>query len=130
MWIIQNSARKNNRLPIFYKAFQVNKEIEKCVIRISALGIFDIKVNGYEIEDYFMPGWTNYNHYANICSYDITQYIKKDNILAIMLAEGWYSGRLGYTRKANVYGETNAIYAEVVLCYCDGSEEKFSTDET
>ena len=130
MWIIQNSSCKNNRLPIYYKAFQLDKKIEKCVLRVSALGIFHVKINGHEIEDYFMPGWTNYNHYANICSYDITEYVKKDNVLAIMLAEGWYSGRLGYTRAANVYGKTNAIYAEVVLCYGDGSEEKFSTDET
>ena len=130
MWIIESLEKSNTHLPIFYKRFTIGEKLDNCVINISALGIFNIKINGCEIEEYFMPGWTNYNHYVHLCSYDLTKYLKKDNLLEITLADGWYSGRLGYTTKANVYGKTNTLFAEIVLCYQDGRQEKIAADES
>ena len=130
MWIIESIGKENSNLPIFYKKFSVDKKIKKCVLKISALGVFSIKINGKEIADYFMPGWTNYNHYVHLCDYDLTKYIKKVNLLEVTLADGWYSGKLGYTRKTKVYGETNALFAELILSYQNGEEEKIETDES
>ncbi len=130
MWIVRDFEKENKNLPIFYKKFIIQKKVTKCVLQISALGIFDIKINGKQVPDYFMPGWTNYNHYIHLCSYDITKYIQKENLLEITLAEGWYSGMLGYTRKSKVYGEINALFAELILSFKDGSEKRIETDET
>ena len=77
-----------------------------------------------------MPGWTNYNQYIHLCSYDLTPYLKEENLLEVTLSDGWYSGRLGYTRKSKVYGDAMALYADLTLCYQDGEEETLSTDET
>ena len=130
MWIIRNLEDTTENLPIFYKRFRVDKKAAKCVMEISALGIFNVKINGEEIPDYFMPGWTNYNKYVHICSYDLTKFLRQDNLLEITLADGWYSGRLGYTKVANVYGKINALFAKLVLSYEDGTDEVISTDET
>ena len=132
MWIVRDNEKQNqdSGLPIFIKTFTVEKEVARCIIDISALGIFNVKINGYEIDDYFMPGWTNYNRYVHLCSYDLTKRIKKENLLEITLADGWYSGRLGYTRLAKVYGEINALFALLKIDYKDGSKEEIATDET
>ena len=130
MWIIRENNEQYGYLPTFYKRFFVEKTLQRCTLRISALGIFRIKINGCEIEDYFMPGWTNYNRYIHLCHYDLTPYLQAENLLEVTLAEGWYSGRLGYTRKSKVYGEQNALFAELTLAYADGEVKMLPTDET
>jgi alpha-L-rhamnosidase len=99
-------------------------------MKISALGIFHVSVNGKEIEEYFMPGWTNYHQYVRLCTYDITEQIQTKNLLEITLSEGWYAGRLGYTKQSKVYGDTPKLYAEILIDYADGSTESFCTDES
>ena len=129
MWIVRESE-KNKNLPIFYKRFTLEKTIDKCVMEISALGIFHIKINGVDVRDYFMPGWTNYHRYVHLCSYDLTEYLQTENVLEITLADGWYSGRLGYTRTAQVYGSQNALFATLTLTYTDGTKQQIETDES
>ena len=129
MWIVSNH-KKDKNLPIFYKKFTVGKRIKKCEIKVSALGIFSLKLNGFEVEEYYMPGWTNYNQYVHICSYELTEYIQAENLLEITVADGWYSGKLGYTRKCNVYGKGTALYAELILTYENGATERIVTDKT
>ena len=130
MWIVREFEKTNKNLPIFYKKFTVGNKIEKCELKISALGIFSVKINGRVIDEYFMPGWTNYNEYVHLCTYDLTRFLKgKDNLLEVTISDGWYTGRLGYTRKSHVYGEKEALFAEIVLSYKNGKEEKISTDE-
>ena len=130
MWIIRDLATQGEYLPTFYKRFSVKKPLRRCALRISCLGIFHIKINGQAIEDYFMPGWTNYNQYIHLCSYDLTPYLEEENLLEVTLSDGWYSGRLGYTRKSQVYGDKMALYADLTLSYEDGEEEAFATDES
>ncbi len=77
-----------------------------------------------------MPGWTNYNKYVHLCEYDLTNLLQKDNLLEVTLSDGWYSGRLGYTRQSKVYGNVMALYAELLLSYCDGTQEVMDTDES
>lgn len=128
MWITRDFNLKEKRLPVFYKQFRIDKEVAEGAMKISALGIFRIKINGVEIDDYFMPGWTNYNKFVSLCSYDLTEYLKKDNLLEITVADGWYAGRLGYNNKSHVYGKVKALYAELTLSYADGTEETVVTD--
>ncbi|MBQ7374177.1 MAG: family 78 glycoside hydrolase catalytic domain [Clostridia bacterium] len=130
MWITDNIKQPNNHLPIFYKKFKAEKALKKCLLKISALGIFSIRINGFKISDYFMPGWTNYNEYVNLCHYDLTGFITKDNLLEVTLADGWYSGRLGYVKRAKIYGDINALYAELDMEFFDGETRSLQTDNT
>ena len=129
MWIVRSVEDQGGYLPTFYRQFSVKRPLQSCALRISALGIFHIKINGQEIADYFMPGWSNYNQYVHICPYDLTPYLKEENVLEVTLSDGWYSGKLGYTRKSKVYGDVMALFAELTLSYQDGEMEKIVTDE-
>ena len=70
MWIKQSKEAENGGLPSFIREFGLKKELGHAELAITATGIFSAKINGREIPDLFMPGWTNYNKYVNLCVYD------------------------------------------------------------
>ena len=132
MWIKrQSEQRKNNYLPVFLKNFSLdkNKKVVSCLLKITATGIFDIVFNGEEFGDYFMPGWANYNKYINECEYDLTERLKKENEIFVTVANGWYSGKLGYGAGPNYYGDKKRLKAEIIIEYSDKTMQKIETDE-
>ena len=56
----------------------LHKKIVKAELEISALGIFHIEINGKEISEYFMLGYTNYHKFVNLCAYDVTDMLDKE----------------------------------------------------
>ena len=130
MWIARDLDKTNKNVSVFYKDFSVNSPIQSCKLKISALGIFNVKINGREIEEYFMPGWSNYNKYVHLCEYDVTEMIKESNLIEVALADGWYSGRIGYGQGPNVYGDINALFAEIILTFKDGTTQVVETDQS
>lgn len=137
MWItIHKNDKKIDKssmgMPLtrFIRRFYCNKKVVKAELKISALGIFRIEINGKEIDEYFMPGYTNYNKYVMLCTYDLTEYIATENRISVTVGDGWFAGRLGYIAKREIFGTETRLYAELRLVYEDGAEEVFETDET
>ena len=134
MWIKRvNKYEKSNMeettKPRFVKRFQTLQSVSKATLEISALGIFSLEINGRRIQEYFMPGYTNYNKFVNLCTYDLTQDIQKDNFLCVTVADGWFSGRLGYFR-AKMFGTELCLYARLTLDFEDGSTQVIQSDES
>ena len=137
MWIKQAVAVEKGYVtekskPRFVKKFSLTqnmKNIVKAELEISALGIFSLQINGRTVPDYFMPGCTNYNKFVYLCRYDLTQDMQANNLLCITVADGWYSGRLGYYR-AKVFGTELCAYAKLVITYQDGATQIIQTDES
>ncbi|MHC4682569.1 MAG: alpha-L-rhamnosidase N-terminal domain-containing protein, partial [Planctomycetota bacterium] len=47
--------------PYLRKGFVVNKPVERATVYASALGLYELHVNGKRVgKDYFTPGWTDY----------------------------------------------------------------------
>lgn len=137
MWICvhKDNKKSDNKLvatPLtrFLRRFSCEKKVTKAELKISALGIFRIEINGREIDEYFMPGYTNYNKYVLMCTYDLTADIQKDNRIAITVGDGWFAGRLGYVAKRAIFGDETRLYAKLRLVYEDGTEEFIETDES
>lgn len=130
MWITIRKDVDIEGLPIFQKKFTLNGDLVRCKLKITATGIFEIKINGHVIPDLFMPGWSNYVKYIDVCEYDITEYIVKENTISVTVANGWYSGKLGYGNRTNVFGDMKRLFAEIDLSYADGKKEKIETDES
>lgn len=129
MWIKQSKEAENGGLPSFSRNFGLKKELGRAELAITSTGIFSVKINGNEIPDLFMPGWTNYNKYVNLCVYDITDFLVKDNKIEVTVANGWYRGKLGCCTKTDVYGDELRLFARIKLCYRGGDEEVIETDE-
>jgi alpha-L-rhamnosidase len=123
----------------FRKEFAAAKPIRRATIYATALGIYELQLNGRRVgEAYFAPGWCDYHHRAYYNTYDVTALVKKgSNALGAWVADGWYSGYLGFGLLTGMgterigrytYGKTPAFMAQLELEYADGSRETILTD--
>lgn len=123
---------KNNSLPpeVFVKTFEVKQDVSNAVLSVSALGIYELYINGKKVGDsYFAPGYTDYNKYVQYQTYDITDYLcVGENRVEILVANGWYLGTLG--NKNNRYGKKRAVIATVTFTDNSGKKMHLSTDES
>ncbi|WP_049827437.1 family 78 glycoside hydrolase catalytic domain [Paenibacillus maysiensis] len=132
-WItVHNEGREE--VPIFRKYFKVQGEVAKARIYASALGVYELSLNGNKVGDYyFTPGWTSYHHRIQYQAYDITELLKQtkeDNKLDMTVANGWFKGIFGLESSPNNYGDKIAAIAYVRVEYEDGSIEEFGTDNS
>ena len=125
----------------YRKEFQATKEVKRAMVYATALGIYELHLNGRRVGDaYFAPGWTDYSQRAYYHTYDVTSMIiPGDNAMGAWVADGWYSGYVGFglltgmgTEKTGryIYGKTPAVMAQLEIEYTDGSRETIVTDRS
>lgn len=121
----------NYKLPIARKDISLRKELESAVVNISGLGHFDFFINGEKVENHFLDaGWTNYAKTALYVTFDVTDYLKKDNTLSVMLGNGFYNiPRERYFKQLISFGAPKVKMC-MHLKYKDGSTEEVVTDKT
>ncbi|MCX6951514.1 MAG: family 78 glycoside hydrolase catalytic domain, partial [Verrucomicrobia bacterium] len=140
-----HTDRKTLHLPAprhYRKEFTATKTVRRAVVHASALGIYDLYCNGQRVGDaFFQPGWSDYLKRAYYRSHDVTALLRSGgaNALGVVVAEGWYSGYVGYAllvgygpNKAGryFYGKTPAIQAQLEIDYTDGTHETVITDSS
>lgn len=128
-WITYDKAPDG--VSVFGKNFKAEKQIKSARLYITAQGMYEAHLNGKRVgEDFLEPGWTSYN--SRICyrTYDITEYLAKDNTIEVTVADGWYSGMFGFFHKRNHYGDKTALFAMIRLVYADRSVQTISTDKS
>lgn len=89
---IQPKQSMGEVCPIYRKCFSVGDEtIKEAKLVVTALGVYQIRLNGRKITDsVLMPGWTSYQKRLQVQTYDITEYLRKENNLEITVGKGWY----------------------------------------
>lgn len=114
------------------KEFVVEKPVKRAVAYASALGNYELHLNGRAMGDaHFAPGWTDYNTRVYYNTFDVTDQLKKGfNTLGGILADGWYSGHIGWGRLRDHYGKNTRFAAQLYIEYTDGSTETVVTDRT
>jgi alpha-L-rhamnosidase len=123
----------------YRKEFAAAKNVRRATIYATALGIYELHLNGQRVGDaLFAPGWTDYHQRAYYWTYDVTPLVRKgENALGAWLADGWYSGYIGFgllmglgTEKVGryTYGKTPGLMAQLEIEYTDGSREIIVTD--
>lgn len=97
-----NATGEDIALPVFRKVIELEKPVKQGILQTSALGIYDIYVNGARVEGHELkPGWTDYRKEVTYQSSDITSLLHEgENEIQIQLSLGWWSG--GINR--NAYG--------------------------
>ncbi len=140
-----HTDRKTLHLPAprhYRKEFLTAKTVKRAVVYASALGIYDLYCNGRLVGDaFFQPGWSDYLQRAYYRSHDVTAFVRGGgaNALGAVVAEGWYSGYVGYGLLVGYgpnrvgryfYGQTPAFKAQLEIDYTDGSHETVATDAT
>jgi alpha-L-rhamnosidase len=125
-WIGSDKSRQNLNLPppaFLRTTFPVEKPVRRATLYATALGIFDIHLNGQRVsDDYFDPGWTDYTRRVYYRAFDVTSQVRAgDNALGAILADGWYSGYIGFGKKRDHYGTKPRFRALLHLELADGS---------
>jgi len=110
-------------------AFRVVRPVRAATLYATALGIFDLHLNGKRVsDDRFNPGWTDYNKRVYSRAYDVTGLLREgDNALGAILGDGWYSGYLGFQRVRDHYGKRPRFRGSLHLEYADGTAEDIAT---
>lgn len=125
----------------YRKEFTAPKQVRRATIYATALGIYELYLNGQRVGDaHFAPGWTDYHQRAYYWTYDVTPQVKRGgNALGAWLADGWYSGYIGFGLLTGIgtehigrytYGKTPALIAQLEIEYSDGSRETVVTDKS
>ena len=125
----------------YRKEFSAGKKIRRATVYATALGIYELHLNGQRVGDArFAPGWTDYHQRAYYQTYDVTPLVKRgENAIGAWVADGWYSGYIGFgllvglgTEQAgrDTYGKTPALMAQLEIEYTDGSREIIPTDKS
>lgn len=96
-------------LCLFRKSF-IADDIRTASISITALGIFDLYINGKRIGktngsyDELKPGWSDFRKRVLYYTYDISDDIRSgENTVLVAVAPGWYNGRIAL----GTYGKTH-----------------------
>lgn len=97
---------------------------------VTAHGIYDLTVNGTRPDDRVLaPEHTPYGAIQLYQTYDITALVSAGgNALGVVLADGWWTGRIGTTGDSCQYGTTLGLLLDVELAYVDGTCERFSAE--
>lgn len=121
--------------PIFYKDFACKKEVKQARIYATALGVYEININGIKVSDsFFAPGWTNYRKRLQYQTYDVTKQLafaeNEQKRIEIMVGNGWYKGILGFMNASCHYGNQVAALLELHIWYENGIKEVIKTDRS
>jgi alpha-L-rhamnosidase len=123
----------------YRKGFTAAKPVKRATLHFSALGLAEFHLNGQRVGDaWFESGWADYHQRAYYRTHDVTRLLSRgENCLGAIVADGWYSGYVGYgllvglgPNKAGryFYGKTPALLAQLDIEYGDGTRETVITD--
>jgi alpha-L-rhamnosidase len=118
--------------PYLRNNFTLNKKIKRAVVYASALGLYELYINGSRVgDDYFTPGWTDYNKRVYYRGYDVSSLLKKgQNAIGAILAEGWYAGGIAWCDTRENYGGKLRFIGQLEVEYADGTKQTIKTDES
>lgn len=110
-------------VPMLTRSFSIDKPVARARLYISALGLYDASINGRRVgDDYFRPGWTDYRKRIQYQTYDVTSHLhQSENQIDVLLADGWYCGRIAHLERGLLYGTKPALLAQLEMTHTDGS---------
>ncbi len=128
-----DSLPNNEGISCFKKEIVIDKELASAAVTATALGIFEIYVNGVRVGnngvyDELKPYWTEYKKRVFAFTYDITDLLQQGtNVIVAEVSSGWYCGRISF----GSYGYKHpAFCGEISLDFADGSNDAVCTDES
>lgn len=117
--------------PLFRRRLKLTEPIRRARLYICGLGLYEAYLNGEKVgAEYLAPFYNDYNLWLQYQTYDVTkQLLEGENVLGVMLGNGWYKGRFGFVDQMDqLYGDTFRLIAELHLTYESGRSEVIATD--
>ncbi|MDO4283858.1 MAG: family 78 glycoside hydrolase catalytic domain [Eubacteriales bacterium] len=137
-WITCDNNEK--RHPFFEKEIAPSKKVTSARLYLCGLGLYEAY---YQIagknqeecrigEEYLTPYSNDYDQWVQYQTFDVTNMVQHPGKLRILLGNGWYKARFGFTafEDKGFYGDSWKLIAELHLVYEDGSSEIIGTDDS
>ena len=101
-------------LPYLRKTFTVAKPVAKATLYATALGLYELRLNGRRVGDHILaPEWTDYAKRLRYQEYDVTALLASgQNVLGAQVANGWYAGHIG-NGGFQRWGKSPALFAQL-----------------
>lgn len=113
------------------KSFQINHPIKCATAYASALGLYELRLNGQRVgENILAPEWTSYRNRVQYQTYDVTALLHQgDNAIGALLGEGWYAGRLMAGGRFP-YGDHPSFLMQLEVEFTNGKTQMIVTDDS
>jgi alpha-L-rhamnosidase len=125
-------SRRQAPSPLVRRAFEIPTAVVRARLYVTALGLHRMTINGKPVsDDLLAPGWTTYRRRLLADTYDVTSLLTKGpNVIAGVLADGWYRGRIGWDRENDRghYGTEVGLIAQLEVDLADGTSRRIATD--
>ena len=131
-WQGQWIAMEGDAHPLLRRRFALAKPVVQARLYICGLGLYEASINGQPVTDeHFAPFYDSYQYLIQYQTWDVTDTLRTENELQVMLGGGWYCGRFGFEYPhGKLYGEKMQLLAELHVAYEDGTTEVIVSDES
>lgn len=124
--------------PLLKKSFTIKKQIKKATVYATALGLYELRINGKKVGDYVLaPEWTDYNKRIQYQTFDVTGFLNQgENVIGATLADGWYMGFFAQwgsktPNRGENYGSLDRkLLVQLEIVTTDDQTDTVITDET
>jgi alpha-L-rhamnosidase len=119
------------------RAFRLNARAKRAIIYASALGVYELRINGRRVGDQLLaPEFTDYHARTQYQAYDVTALLRAgDNAIGATVGDGWYAGGIGLgqaliKKPRNIYGDHPRFIAQLEIESADGKKNRIVTDDS
>lgn len=127
-------AQRQSPPPLLRREFAIPAAVATARLHVTSLGVHRMTINGRPVSDHLLaPGWTTYRQRLLADTYDVTSLLGAGpNVIAAVLGDGWYRGRLGWDREGDRcrYGREVGLIAQLELELVDGTTRRIATDSS
>ncbi len=121
--------RKAEGMPMFRKEFAVNGAVKSAKLYSTALGNYNVFINGQRVGnlqddgtmayDELMPGWTDYRKTLFYMTHDVTSLITEGtNAIGAQVSNGWWAGDISH----GVYGNPKLAFMGKLVIELESGE--------
>jgi alpha-L-rhamnosidase len=124
------SSDDHRPCPLLRRSFELGAEVARARLWVTSAGIHELFLNGERVGDRrFRPGYTDYRRRLYVDCHDVTAQLRPGrNTLGALLADGWFSGYIGFERRRELYGRQLALRAQLEVELTDGSRVVLASD--
>ncbi len=125
------NPKKRQQASYLRRKFSIDKKVTSATLILTACGLYQANINGRSVDDQvFMPGFTDYDNRLQYQTYDVTDLITQgQNVIGVMLGDGWFRGNVGIFSKRNLFGEKVKLLSILEIDFEDKSAETITTDK-
>ena len=130
---LSNVARgANSPVPMLRRRFHLESNAVAARLYVSVLGVHEAWINGIRVGDALLdPGWTEYRSRLLYAAYDVTALLQPgENVIASLVGDGWWRGRLTWMDREAIYGDTTALLAQLEIRTDQDADIVIGTDGT